>query len=61
MLFGAVQIEIVIPHDATVFAFSFQESLPAIPTGARTGKANCHSSENRSFNLPRQARDKRTN
>eukprot|EP01045_Picozoa_sp_COSAG04_P022519 COSAG04_NODE_2559_length_3930_cov_234.160794_3_plen_173_part_00 len=35
MLYGAAQLEIVIPADATVFAFSFLESPAAVPTGVR--------------------------
>ena len=35
MLYGAAQLELVIPADATVFAFSFLESPGAVPTGVR--------------------------
>jgi len=36
-LFGAVSLEIVIPSDATVFAFSFLKSPPPVPRGIKIG------------------------
>jgi len=38
-LYGAVSLEIVIPSDATVFAFSFVATPPPIPSGVKIGAA----------------------